>query len=310
MGDSNRGLRAVAGLVLVLVAILGYVAGHGRRSAGVSEKTRVVGTASVLFEAPAAWQPSYAAPEIPGLTFSHVLALAPDGDAAHVGLVAGQLAGAEASPLSTRFVARLPTVPGTEVVDLNETQAYRYSQLSVPGFDRMLVLYAIPNPKGNPTAVACYASSAFSAYMRTCEHIVATLTLVGRSPEDELAPDPGFAGHVSALIGVLDGQRVALRAEMRRRATLATVHQLAARLADRFATAAASLSLLVPPPAAARARTMLSVSISQAREAYAALAAAAGAERLSDYEVAQRRVYGAEASVSNALENLATLGYD
>jgi hypothetical protein len=310
MAYSRRGLPAVVVGAFVIVAILGYMAGHGGRSAPTSEKTRVVGTASVLFEAPAVWQPTAAAPEIPGLTFSDVLALAPNGNAAHAGLVAGRLAGAEASPLSTRFVARLPTVPNTEVVDLSETQAYRYSRLSVPGFDRMLVLYAIPNPNGSPTAVACYASPAFSAYVRTCEHIVATLTLVGRSPENELAPDPGFARHVSAVIGVLDRQRVALRAEMGRHATLATVHAPSARLADAFATAAASLSLLVPPPAAAQARTMLSDSISRARDAYVALGAAAAAQHLSDYEAAQRRVYEAEASVRDALANLATLGYE
>ena len=269
----------------------------------------VAEAASVLLEYPADWRPAAAAPEIPGLSITHPVALAPNGDVAHAGLVAGQLGGGEASPLPAQFVARLRALPATEVVNLVATQAYRYSQLSVPGFDRMLTLYVIPNPGGNPRVLACYASAGFAAYMRTCEQIVATLRLEGQPPSYGLAPDPGYARHVGALIEVLNGERVTLREGMRRKVTLATVQSLATRLAHGFASAAASLSSLEPTLAVAQARAMLYGSILRARDAYAALAAAAGAGSQSRYSAARAQVYEAEANINTALESFALLGY-
>lgn len=270
----------------------------------------VTGAASVLLEYPANWRPAAAAPEIPGLSITHGVALAPGGDVAHAGLVTGQLRGGEASPLSAPFVARLRALPTAGVVNLVATQAYRYSQLSVPGFDRMLTLYVIPNPGGKPTVLACYASAAFSAYMGTCEQIVATLRLEGQPPSYGLDPDPAYARHVGALIEGLDRTRLALREGMRRHATLATVQTLATRLAHGFASAAASLSSLEPTLAVAQARAMLYGSILRARDAYAALAAAAEEGSRSRYSAARAQVYEAEASINTALESFALLGYE
>ena len=145
--------------------------------------------------------------------------------------------------------------------------------------------------------------------MTACERIVATLTLVGHSQSYDLTPEPGYARQLSRGIGALDGQRVVLRREMHQRAALSTVQLLAARLADGFANAATSLSLLQPPLVAARAQRALKGSISQAHDAYAALAAAAGTRSAAGYNAARAQVDEAEASVSRALENFATLGY-
>jgi hypothetical protein len=173
----------------------------------------------------------------------------------------------------------------------------------------MLSLYMIPNPGGNPTAVACYALTAFSADMRACEQIVAKLTLVGQPPSYDLNPESGYARRLSTSIGVLDGQRVALRREMRPGAAPATVQSLATRLAAGFANAAASLALLEPPSATYQAQATLSRSILRTRDAYAALAAAATAENPSRSATARRQVYEAETSVNAVLESFALLGY-
>jgi hypothetical protein len=305
----DRSLPTVMAPILAVVAILGYMAGHDRSRAASGEKSRTIFTTSVLLDYPSDWQPAAAAPGIPDLSIAHPVVLAPDGDAAHAGLLTGQLPGGEPSPLPRRFLARMRRLPDTEVVDLPETQAYRYARLSIPGFDRMLSLYAIPNPGGNPTALVCYASAAFSAYMRTCEQIVATLTLVGQPPSYGLTPEPGYARRLSASIGVLDGQRVALRREMRPGAVPGTVQRLATRLAAGFANAAASLSLLEPSFATDQAQAALSRSILRTRDAYAALAAAATAESPSRSAAARRQVYEAETSVNAMLESFALLGY-
>lgn len=309
MRNPDRGLLTVAVLVLVGVAILGYVAGHGRSASASGVQVRPAFAGSVLLEYSTGWRPAAAAPEIPGLPIARPVVYAPDGDAARAGLISGQLAGGQPAPLPASFLARLRGLPDTEVVDFVETEGYRYSHVSLPGFDRTLTIYAIPSPGGNPTVLACYASAAFAAEMRTCEATATTLSLAGQQHSYNLTPEPAYATQVSGLIGALDRQRVLLRQEMSRRATLATVQQLATRLADDLAGAAASLSALEAPPAAGQAQAALSGAILQARDAYAALGAAAQAGVLESYEAAQKQVYEAEADIGTALQSFALLGY-
>ncbi len=307
MQTVNRSLLVFAGPVLVAVAIIGYVAGHGR---GVyAERTHTALSASVLLTYPSDWRPTAGAPKIPGLSIAHPFAVAPDGDVARAGLLTGELVGGEPSPLPARFVERMRELPDTEVMYLLDTQAYRYSRLSIPGFDGMLTLYAIPNPGGNPTAVACYASAALSAYMRTCEQIVDALSLRSQTQSYDLTPDPEYARQVSASLEVVDARRAALRREVSPRAEPAIIQRLAASLADGLANAVASLSALQPPPAAGQAHAALSGSLWQARNAYKALAVAASAASPSRYAAARAQVYEAEASVDAALKSFALLGY-
>jgi hypothetical protein len=65
-----------------------------------------------------------------------------------------------------------------------------------------------------------------------------------------------------------------------------------------------------PPLIAAAAQRALKVAITRAHDAYAALAVAAGARSASGYNAARAQVDEAEAGVSGALENFATLGYE
>jgi hypothetical protein len=317
--DRRRFASIVA--LFVAVGILGYVIGHDRArvaSSGASGATsRTISAAGTLLAYPADWQPATATPQIPGLPIADPVVLAPDGDAAHAGLIAGQLPGDEPSLLPRGFIARMRSLPETEVVSLVETQGYRYAHLSVDGFDRMLVLYGIPHPNGSPTVLACYASAAFSAEMRTCEQIVARLTLVGQQPNYDPVPEPSYdlipearyARVLSAAIEALEVQRVSSRREMGAGAPPHTVQRLATRLAAGFANTAASLSQLKPSLATGQAQGTLSQSLLRARDAYTALAAAATSESPSRVADAQRRVSEAEASINTALESFALLGY-
>lgn len=267
--------------------------------------------AGVQLDYPSSWQTAASVPEIPGLAMAHAAVLAPHGDAGQAGLITGQLPAGEPSPLPGTFVARMRQLPETTVVSLLEVRAYRYAKLSIRGFDRDLTLYAIPNPGGaDSTALACYASAQLAADMRTCQQIVATLTLVGQSQSYDLTPEPTYARRLSASIAALDGQRVALRREMSAQATPPTVQRLAARLAAQFDIAATSLAALEPSAATGQAQIVLSSSILRARDAYSALAAAAGAASLPRMTVARQHVYEAETSVDNALESFSLLGYE
>lgn len=296
--------------LLVAVAFLGYQVGHNRSHAAPAVKNHTISTASISLTYPPNWRPAAAAPTIPGLSLAHSVVLAPDGDAAHAGLITGQLPANEPSPLPGRFLAAIGSLPNTEVVDLVETQSYRYGRLHVHGFDRTLSLFTIPNPGSDPTALLCYASASFSAELRTCEQIVAKLAVVGQPPSYDLVPESGYAGRLSASIGALDEQRVKLRSEMSSGVAPKTVQRLATRLAAGFAHTAASLLLLEQPSlAAGQEQAALSRSLLRARDAYTALAAAATSESPSRVAVAQKQVSEAEANINTVLESFALLGY-
>jgi hypothetical protein len=311
--DSPRSLFPLVAAVLVAVAIFGYTAGYRRARATPAyahrETTRTVSGASILLEYPSGWQPAAAGPAILGLPLAHQLSLAPGGDSAHAGLLSGQLPGGEPSPLPARFLARMHGVPRTEVVQLIDGQAYRYSRLSLPGYDRTLDLYVILYAGNSPTALVCYATKALAGYLSQCEQIVAKLTPTGQSSTYDLTPNTAYARRLATLIEGLNEQRLTLRRAMRAHASPAAVGRFAATLADRFSAAAASLAALESPPAAGPTQTALASSIVRARDAYRALAAASTAEGPAGYGAARAQVNTAEAGVDTALEGFALLGY-
>jgi hypothetical protein len=311
-GSISRLLRLAAPL-LAAVAIVGYLVGHSHSSAtpaGAAEKTRIAYGTSVLLEYPGSWRLTDAgsAPAIPGLPVAGAMLLTPRGNGARAGLLSGQIPGGGTSPLPGGLLAQLRGTPHTEVVDLLDAQAYRYSQLSLQSYDRILYLYVIPSPGSSNAALACYATSAESGALRQCQQIVAGLTLVGRSPSD-LTPEAGYASHLKQLIDTLDKQRLTLRATMRATAAPSALRRLAATLASRFAVAAKALTVLEPPLPAGAAQAALASSMLRAQHAYDALAAAARAEDPARYAGAKARVEAAETGVDAALQTFALLGY-
>lgn len=295
--------------VLVAVAILGYLVGHRHSPSTHPERTLSASVANVVLNYPASWSSAAAAPSIPGLTLNHAIALAPRGDASHAGLIAGQLPGSEASALPRSFVSQLRGLPETSIVELLGNQAYRYARLAVPGFDHELTLYTVPNPGGEAAALACYSSTGFAAQMRTCEHVIATLTLIGQAQSYELTPSPDYARALNASIQTLDQQRLALRSEIAVPVAGATLQRASARLSSAFAHAADAVSALEPSLSAARAQSELEAALLKARDAYAALAAAASAGEAEALTASRTQVYEAEAAVDEALAQFTLLGY-
>jgi hypothetical protein len=263
----------------------------------------------VLLEVPPHWRPAPATQQIPGLAIRHAILLAPGGDPSQAGLIAGALPGRQASPLPASLLALLHQRPTAAVVSLQETQAYRYTGLSIAGFDRSLTAYVVPKAVGGSIALVCYAAPSLSAQVQACQRSVATLTVAGQSQTYDLTPQPEYAQRLSAAISALDAQRVALRAQMGSGVTPHALQRLAARLAHAFAQAAASLSALEPTLATGRAQAGLSGAILGARAAYSALASAAGAGDEARFGAARAQVAAAELGVDSALEAFALLGY-
>lgn len=264
----------------------------------------------MLLEYPAGWQPAKAVATVPGLPISHPLLLAPGGNSARAGLLAGELPSGEPGSLPTRFLALLHGTPHTEVVNLIDGQAFRYSRVDVAGYDHALDVYVIPYAGRNPTALACYAPQATSStYLSQCEQIVAGLTPLGQSSTYDLTPDTGYAQRLGTLIEELNRERLTLRGDMHTHPAPAAVGRFAATLADRFAAAASSLALLEAPPVAGPMQAALANSILHARDTYRSLSEASTAPEQADYSAALAQVNATEAGVNTALEGFALLGY-
>jgi hypothetical protein len=295
--------------ILVAVAILGYVAGKSGSTGPSSEQLRTAQSANVVIGYPLGWSTAKRAPQIPQLALAHATTIAPAGNAAAAGLLLGSLPPGELAPLPSKFIASLRRLPVTEIVNLEEIQAYKYAQLSVSGFDRTLTLFVIPDPGARPTALACYAPSAASAYMRTCEAAVATVTVGGQPQAYQLTPEPSYAGKISTTIASLDRLRASLKRELRPDVSSAGVKRLAGRLADGFAAAADELNQLEPTFAAQPAQKALADAIARAHDGYLALGAAAGEQDATAYSAAQKKIATAEADVDEVLESFVLLGY-
>jgi hypothetical protein len=302
MRRHRRALPVAVIPVLVAVAVLGYLVGRTHNAR--------VRTASVVLDYPPGWHAVAAGVRIPNLAVAQPVAIGPGGSGARAGLLVGALAPGELAPLPGRFVSKLRQVPTTEVVNLLEVQAYRYTHLSVPGFARALTIFVIPDQGGRPTALACYAPSSSSGYMRACEHSVAALAVTGPLEGSELTPDPAYAAAISAAISRLDALRVSLKQELKPAASAATAQRLADRLAKGYSAAARSLAGLEPSAQSAPVQTALGGAIARAQVAYTALAAAAGEQDVTRYEAAQRKISSAEAEVDEALAIFALIGYD
>jgi hypothetical protein len=314
MGDEKR---LVVVLLLVTVAIVGYLVGGRSSHASPPETMREASNAvtSLTYAAGPGWTPAPAAPTISGISISQPLVLAPRGDAAQTGLIVGQLLGSESSPLPSKLLEGLRETPATAVVNLPNTQAYRYSQVSLSGSDRHLTIYTIPTSADTTEAIVCYAPAGSTGSLHVCEQLSGKLSIDTGRPQAEvhafqsLTPQAGYGSQIRAAVARVNQLLGAIRPEIRPGILRSTAASSAKRLSEGLAVTAASLAALRPPPAAAVAHAALSKSLTRTRTAYAALSGALLAESTSRYEAALARIATSEAALSTAVKNVTLLGY-
>ena len=291
--------------LFVAVAVIGYLVGHSHSNR--PESPRIARTAKLLIEYPVGWAAVTRGPSIPGVTLDQAQRFSPRGGAAS--LIVGLLPANESGPLPAAFLERVRRQPQISIVDLAEAQAYRYAQLRVRGLAGALTIFEIPNPEGQPTALACSAPTDGSVYMRACEGAVASATISGQPQAYQLTPDAAYAAAVSAAISTLNRLRASLTRELRPHVSAATAEALARRLSDAYAAARRSLARVKPPRVAGLAGAALVSAMAGAAGGYQALEAAAAESSQSAYADARSRVAVAEHAVDRALENLVLLGY-
>ena len=309
--------QIVAVLLLLTVAIVAYLDGHGRSSSAPVERSREASNAVTVvnYDAASGWLRASQAPSIPGLAVAQPLVLGPGGDGARAGLVVGKLLGSEFGPVPPQLLAQLRQPPDAEVVDLLNTQAYRYSGLSITSSGMTLTLYTIPTSTTSTTAIVCYAQAGSSRDLQSCERLVGSLTIATGSPQVEvrtyqsLTPQLAFGRRIGAVAARAEALLGTLRPELRHGAARGASAAVADRLAGGLAGAAGSLAAVSPPPAAALAQGSLSELLGRARDAYFALATSLHNGDESEYAAAVTQIYAAEASLSAALKNFGLLAY-
>jgi hypothetical protein len=114
---------------------------------------------------------------------------------------------------------------------------------------------------------------------------------------------------VSAALGTLEVDRVALRRRLQTLGPRPPARSLASRIARALAATSSTLASLQPPPAVSQAQATLATALQRASGAYTTLAGAAGAADTGGYTTARTQVYAAESGVQMALRSFALLGY-
>jgi hypothetical protein len=307
-------LRLVAGL-LVLIALVGYLIGHRHSSPAPASSSRSITDAGVLLEHPASWRVSHLPPADGALgSLRQLLVLAPAGRSTEAGLVVGLLPAAARGPLPPALLARAAGDPRAEVVLMVAgVQAYRYSRVALIEPALRVTAYSIPTVASHTVVVLCYTTTATASAAKAegeCEQIAEALTPLQAEPK-ELAPYGHPAGLLDAALHVLVAQRAAIRSQMYAAAASSSrLASLATQMADVFAAARRTLSSF-PSLLPDRSQMGLALieSLSAVQRAYLDLGAAAANAQSARYTSARSKVYTAEASLQNALNSLALLGY-
>jgi hypothetical protein len=300
MGDEKR---LVVVLLLVTVAVLGYLIGGRSSKASPPESMSEASNAatSIAYAGASGWATAPRAPAVSGISIAQPLVLAPHGNATQTGLIVGQLLGGESSPLPAKLLEGLSETPATAVVNLSNTQAYRYSQVSVTGSARHFTLYTIPTSADTTEAVVCYAPAASTGGLQPCEQLAGTLSIAAGRPQAEvhafqnLTPQAAYGAQIRAAVARVNQLIGTIKPEIRAGVLRATASSAAQRLSEGLAAVAANAAL--------------SSALTRTRTAYAALSGALLAESTSRYDAARSRIDTAEADLNTAVKNITLLGY-
>lgn len=304
----NASLALVVLCAVILPALAGLIAGALAAPEPKAPQEHLVAGRSLTLTAPLDWRRAGQVPAIPGLDVKNALALAPGGDPARAGLVAGDLSTHGHGPLPTSLLRRVRSDLRTEIVDVGSWDGYRYSDLRVAGFARRLEIYAVPTAQGS-TAVACYASPEAASELASCGNIARSLDIISDPESTPAERSTGYARSVSRALGRLDGSRVTERKALRGSATPGRAAAATERLATAYGDAARTLAEAAPPDAAGGAHALLVKRLWRSRDAYRRLTVAARGEDTSGWNSARRLVRRAEERVSTSLGDLGALGY-
>jgi predicted Ser/Thr protein kinase len=298
---------AIATLIVVLLALVGFALGRARRDGG-SGATGVAtaGPISLRF-VDSDWRPA-AAPPIPGLRLEGAVALTSTRADRPGTLVAGIAPDAQGAGLVPRGLKEeLSGASTPHVAAVGAYEGLVYRRLPVARVSSRLDLVLVPTTSG-AAAVACLTPGALPAAVKPadCDAVAATLQLHGL----RALPLGGTSAYAAALVSALarlDGERIAGRRQLHGAAGRPEQARAAHSLVAAYAGAAGRLVDVKPSPLARPSHFALYGALRDAQRAYAALAAAARAGDGAAYRGASRRTDAAERKVGVSIARLERL---
>ena len=195
------------GVAAVLAAVIGTVvggSGGSAKSGSGGGPTAAASNADVAALFPNGYTKASSAPQIPGMTLSDPVAMAPPGAKGDQSVVVGQVKQGAANPtlLPAGFLQALGLgageVPPRAAVKLSrgKLQAYRYENLRPRGLSKPVTIFTTPTSAGIAT-VACVDPTA------DCEAIANTLKL-NAGTAFPVGPNKDYAAALGKTLGGLD----------------------------------------------------------------------------------------------------------
>jgi serine/threonine protein kinase len=295
----------------VIAAVIGYVVGG---SGGGSDKTaggtptKASSNADLEALFPAGWSKVSSPPEIPGMTFSQPVAMAPKGAKGGPTVVFGQVKDAANStllPAGIRSALGLDggQVPPRATVRLSRAklEAYRYENLRPRGLTKAVTIFTAPTSAGVAT-LACIDPGV------DCEGIAKTLKLKAGTAFPIGANNKAYATALDKTLGGLNKKLTAGRSALQGAKTPKAQAAAASGLASAYGSASKSISAQKVSPADAAVNAQLASALKQTGTAYGKLASAAKSGNTGAYAKARSAVQSGLQAIAGARRGLTAAG--
>ena len=225
-------------------------------------------------------------------------------------LAAGTTDASGETLLPRPFLATLSETPKGEPVRLGDLEALRYAGLQAEGSAGRLTVYAAPTSAGVAT-IACQApaGAAGATFLPECERVASSVQLTsGRSLP--LGPSENDARARHRTLADLDSARRTGTRRLRSAGTPDAQGRAARNLAAAYDRAARRLSEAPAGPAERGAHQAIVTSVRGIGAGYERLASAATRGDGDAYRRARAAIEQGHSSLTRALRQLGTLGYD
>jgi len=301
---------AAAAVAVLGLASVGFFVGNrqsDKQTAAPPPVHKVLRGGSMSLSLPAAWHATQG-PSIPGLDLKDRRAAAPPSTTAAGGVVAGRVATAWPSFLPAAFRHRLGrTVPPHDIVRLGELEAFRYPGLRPQGFDGVVTVYAVPEPRAT-SLIACHAKQLGAPLLQQCAAIAASVHVTGARPYS-LLPSRAYARAFNGAMSNLRAGRSRGLRSIGTAKTRASEAGAATAIAAAYRAALRRVRSASPTPFVRPAHERIAAALRQAMSAYAALASAANTGNQTRYDELRRLVRAREATLSREVSRLRALGF-
>jgi hypothetical protein len=297
-------VRAAAAVVAGL--LVGGSGGTSNTSAVTLGSSATIGHLQLRY--PSSWQLGSSAPALPGVSFSDPIVLTPSRGGAE--LVAGEVGDATGSSLlPASFRSKVQgSLPAATAVTFGGLQAYLYSDLHVSGLSAPVTVYAVPTSAGVAT-IACWGTVRLTPSFATqCSQVTATLRLLNAS-SFPVGPSGSYAKLLTNAFKTLNSATSGPLGQLKSATTPSGQSSAASRVASAYAAAASTLGRAAVSPRDRDAHNALVSALKQLSTGYSNAASAAASGSGSAYSRAGKQINAGSAALSNALHQLAGLGY-